>query len=62
MSELAEAEPDEQVTISRADLDTLLSVATLYIGAFGENEMMTLPEKFRLQMVEEVVEKHGRRY
>jgi hypothetical protein len=52
----------EQVTIERADLDQLLAVATLYVSAFGEDEMMTLPEKLRLQEVESILEKHGRRY
>ena len=51
-----------QVTIDRADLDQLLAVATLYIGAFREDETMTLPERMRLQMVEDVVEKLGKRY
>ena len=48
--------------ISQADLDTLLAVATLYIEAFPEDEMMTLPGKLFLQDVEEVVARHGRRY
>jgi hypothetical protein len=57
--EAGEAPP---VLISRADLDVLLAVATLYIDAFAEDEMMTLPQKFRLQQVEEAVARHGRRY
>lgn len=52
----------EQVTVDRTELDALLAVATLYVSAFGEDEMMTLPEKMRLQEVESVLEKHGRRY
>lgn len=49
--------------ITQEELDTLLAVATLYLDAFNdENEMMTLPEKFRLQYVEEVVARYGRRY
>ena len=58
----AMSETAERADISQADLDTLLAVATLYIGAFSEDEMMTLPEKLMLQQVEEVVERHGRRY
>ena len=58
----AMSETAERADISQADLDTLLAVATLYIGAFSEEEMVTLPEKLRLQQVEEVVERHGRRY
>ena len=52
----------ENITIPRFDLDCLLAVATLYIDSFRPDEMMTLPEKFALQDVEEVVKSHGRRY
>ena len=52
----------EPVTINRADLDHLLAVATMYVKAFGEDEMMTLPEKFALQEVEAVLVRYGRRY
>jgi hypothetical protein len=51
----------ETVSIPRHDLDVLLSVATLYVASFRPDEMMTLPEKLRLQDVEEVVKRHGRR-
>jgi hypothetical protein len=59
---LTVSEAAESVTIPRADLDALLAVATLYIGAFRPGEPMTLPEKLALQDVEGVVERHGRRY
>jgi len=52
----------ENASVPRRDLDVLLAVATLYIDAFSPDEMMTLPEKLRLQDVEEVVKRHGRRY
>jgi hypothetical protein len=52
----------ENVTVPRRDLDCLLAVATMYVDSFAPDEMMTLPEKFALQDVEEVVERHGRRY
>jgi hypothetical protein len=52
----------ESVTIPRYDLDVLLAVATLYVNAFGDDEMMTLPEKLRLQEVEDVVKRYGERY
>jgi hypothetical protein len=52
----------EEIETLRADLDCLLAVATLYLGAFRDDETMTLPEKLRLQGVEEVVNRHGRRY
>ena len=47
----------------RADLDVLLTVASPYLDAFSDdNERMTLPERMRLQDVEDVVARHGRRY
>jgi hypothetical protein len=60
---LAEArKAAEAVTVPRADFEVLLAVATLYVGAFADDEMMTLPEKMRLQEVEEVLKRHGKRY
>lgn len=56
------SETPERADISREDLDHLLAVATLYVTAFSDDEKMTLPEKMRLQAVEEVLERHGRRY
>lgn len=56
------AEPGETVTIPRFDLDSLLAVATLYLGAFRPDERMTLPEKLALQNIEGVVERHGTRF
>lgn len=53
---------DLPVSISQADLDTLLAVATMYIDAFGEDELMSLTERMRLQEVEAVVERYGRRH
>ncbi len=50
------------VAVPRADFDALLAVATLYVNAFSEDEMMTLPEKLRLQEVEEILGRYGRRY
>jgi hypothetical protein len=52
----------ERVTIGRVELDALLAVATLYVSAFTEDEMMTLPEKLRLQEVEDILGRHGKRY
>jgi len=57
-----EAVAPETVTIPRYDFDHLLAVATLYAEAFGEDEMMTLPGKLRLQEVEAILERHGKRY
>ena len=57
------AEPDaELVTLPRYELDQLLAVATMYIGAFTDDELMTLPQKMAFQEVEAVVEKYGKRY
>lgn len=55
-------ETDEQVTLPRGELDTLLAVATLYLESFTDDELMTLPEKMTHQDVEAVVAKYGRRY
>lgn len=52
----------ETVPLPRRDLDVLLAVATLYVDSFTDDELMTLPEKLRLQDVEEVVERYGRRH
>lgn len=52
----------ERADISQFEVDVLLSVATLYVDSFGEDEMMTLPERMRLQDVEDILERHGRRY
>ena len=54
--------PDDSVTVERYELDTLLAVATLYLDAFTPDETMTLPERFALQGVEDVVAKYGKRY
>ncbi len=51
-----------QVTVDSTEWGALLAVATLYVNAFTEDEMMTLPEKLRLQEVEAILDKHGRRY
>ena len=48
----------ETVLLPRRDLDCLLAVATLYLDAIAAG----LPDKGRLQDVEEVVKRHGRRY
>lgn len=50
------------VSIPESDLGQLLAVATLYVESFRENELMTLPEKFGLQLIEEILDKYGRRY
>lgn len=48
--------------ITMPEIETLLAVATLYVNAFTEDEMMTLPEKLRFQEVEDILRKHGKRY
>ena len=52
----------ESVTLPRYELDHLLAVATMYIDAFEPDELMSLPAKLRLQEVEAIVERYGRRY
>jgi hypothetical protein len=59
------SEPEDslpQVTIPQYHLDQLLAVATLYIEAFAEDEMMTLPGKMLLQEIEDIVALYGKRY
>lgn len=52
----------EMVTVPAADWSALLAVATLYVSAFTDDEAMTLPERLRLQEVEDILGRHGRRY
>lgn len=52
----------EVIAVPECDLAVLLAVATFYIESFAEDELMTLPERMRLQQVEDVVEHYGRRY
>lgn len=44
------------------EIGQLLAVATFYVGAFKEDEKMTLFEKLRLQEIEQILERHGYRY
>jgi hypothetical protein len=39
----------------RAMIDRLLPIAELYVSAFGDDEKMTLPERLRLQEIEDIV-------
>jgi hypothetical protein len=41
--------------VDRSELDQLLAVARLYVNAFAEDELMTLPERLRLQLIEDIV-------
>lgn len=50
------------VAIPHRHLDLLLAVATLYVDAFGPDEMMTLAGKLLLQDVEAILDTYGRRY
>jgi hypothetical protein len=50
------------ITVDQTEFDALLAVATLYVEAFGNDEAMTLPERMRLQEVEDILAKHGKRY
>ncbi len=56
--------PDDRppVTLSQYHLDLLLAVATIYIEAFADDEMLTLPGKLLLQDVEDIVAVYGKRY
>jgi hypothetical protein len=48
--------------ITEAEIEALLAVATLYVDAFKEDETMTLPERMRLQEIENILDRHGKRY
>lgn len=48
--------------ITEAEIETLLAVATLYVAAFNDDDEMTLTEQMRLQAVEDILNRHGRRY
>ena len=52
----------ESVTLQRHEFDQLLAVATMYVNAFEEDEMMSLPAKLFLQDIESILERYGRRY
>jgi len=48
--------------LTEAEIGQLLAVATLYVDAFTDNETMSLTEKLRLQEIEDILDRHGRRY
>jgi hypothetical protein len=49
--------------LTQHETEVLLAVATLYVDAFDDdNEMMTLPQRMSLQEVEDILDKHGKRY
>lgn len=48
--------------ISSLEIDALLAVATLYVESFRDSDAMTLPERMRLQQIEDILDRHGRRY
>lgn len=41
--------------VDRADFDQLLAVAQMYVDAFREDELMSLTERMRLQMIEDIL-------
>lgn len=56
------SEPAGNASIPESDLGQLLVVATLYVNSFQNDETMSLAERMRLQVVEHIVEKYGKRY
>jgi hypothetical protein len=52
----------EMVAVPKYDFEGLLAVATLYVEMIPDDAMMTLPEKMRLQEIEDIVERYGKRY
>ena len=59
---VADPAETESATLLRYELDCLLAVATMYVNAFAEDELMTLPAKLLLQDVEAILGRYGRRY
>jgi hypothetical protein len=53
---------DETRPLSAEEINALLAVATLYVDSFKDDEAMTLPERMRLQEIEDILDRHGRRY
>jgi hypothetical protein len=47
--------------LTDAEVGALLAVATLYVDSFAEDEAMSLTELMRLQEIEDILERHGRR-
>jgi hypothetical protein len=52
----------DEIRQLKRDVESLLVVATLYLDAFTDDDLMALPEKMRHQEVEEIVQRRGRRY
>jgi hypothetical protein len=48
--------------LTETEIEALLAVATLYVDSFKQDELMTLPERMRLQEIEDLLDRHGRRY
>lgn len=47
---------DRRYTLTDAEIGQLLAVARLYVAAFtDDDEMMTLPERMRLQEIEDIL-------
>jgi hypothetical protein len=46
--------------VPEEDLLKLLAVATLYVNAFREDEMMSLTERIRLQEIEDILDRYVR--
>jgi len=59
---LAQPSDADTITVDRAEWEAVLAVATTYVEAFSPDEMMTLGERMRLQEIEDILAKHGKRY
>ena len=51
-----------EVSMPANDFEQLLAVATLYVESFKDDELMSLTEKLRLQGIEDILARHGKRY
>lgn len=50
------------ISVTSTESEALLAVATLYVDSFAPDEAMSLTELWRLQEIEDILERHGRRY
>lgn len=41
--------------LTDAEIGQLLELARMYVAAFSDDEMLTLPERMRLQEIEDIV-------
>lgn len=53
---------DDTVSLTEAEIGALLALATLYVDSFKDDETMSFTGRMRLQEIEDILDRHGRRY